>query len=75
MSYQTTVRGKWMFDGAKSLSDMIDRCLDQANQLQEMKKAGIQLQDEVADDYAFLTTDDPKVAKQFEMWKEEAEDE
>jgi hypothetical protein len=69
MSYETTVRGKWLFDGAKDIGDMIDRCLDMANDLQEMRKAGIKLVGEIEDDYAHLETDDKAVAKKFEMWE------
>ena len=70
MSYETTLRGKWMFDGAKDLGDMIDRCLDMANDLQEMRKAGVELAGEVEDDYAHLETVDKAVAKKFEMHEE-----
>lgn len=69
MSYETTVRGKWLFDGSKDLGDMIDRCLDMANDLQEMRKAGVELVGEVGDDYATLMTEDGEVAKKFEMWE------
>lgn len=69
MSYETTVRGKWMFDGAKDIGDMIDRCLDMANDLQEMRKTGVELIGEVEDDYAMLMTEDEEVAKRFEMWE------
>jgi len=69
MSYETTVRGKWLFDGSKDMGDMIDRCLDMANDLQEMRKAGVELAGVVEDDYAMLVTEDSEVAKRFEMWE------
>lgn len=75
MRYETIMRGKWMFDGSKSLLDMIDRCWDMANELQEMHKAGVKLTGEVGDDYAFLETEDGEVAKKFGMEKAEDEDE
>lgn len=67
MRYETIVRGKWMFDGCKDLSEMVDACLDMANELASMKKAGIKLVGEVGDDYAFLETENEKVAKEFGM--------
>lgn len=59
-----------MFDGSKSLLDMIDKCWDMANELQEMHKAGVKLTGEVEDDYAFLETENGEVAKKFGMHEE-----
>lgn len=70
MIYETLIRGKGLFDGSKTLLDMVDKCWDMADQLKEMHKAGIELTGEVEDDYAFLETEDGEVAKKFGMENE-----
>ena len=59
------MRGKFVYDGAKSIDDMVDSLVDEINLLRKMKAAGISLREEVEDDYAFLTTNDPEVAREF----------
>jgi phage I-like protein len=67
MTYETIIRGKGLFDGCSTMSSMIDACLDLANELSSMKKKGVELDHEIEDDYAFLTTDSEEVAKEFGM--------
>lgn len=65
ITYTGIVRGKFLFDGDTTIEGMIDSLLEQLGDLKAMKEAGIRLSDEVDDDHAFLTTDDPEVAKRF----------
>lgn len=48
------VRGKWLFDGAQSIDDMIDRLLDEVERLRRFKRAGYRLVGEVRDDHGAL---------------------
>jgi len=80
--YVTTWRNKWLTSEAKSLEDMIDRLRSAADQLEQMRKDGVVLDDDggVGDDYARLVTTDPKVAEkygmvdEFEYWSGDEED-
>jgi hypothetical protein len=58
-------RAKWTADGAKSVAEIASKLRAEADHLDEMAKAGVELQTEVADDYAFLETADPSVAERF----------
>lgn len=48
------LRGKWMFDGAKTLEEVITRLEEQIDTIKELKKDGWELIGPVEDDYGFL---------------------
>lgn len=50
----TIVRGKWMFDGCKTIAEMVEALKRQITFLEEMKKDGWEVRAEIDDDYAFL---------------------
>ena len=50
----TIIRGKWMFDGCKTIEEMIDALNGQITLLEQLKKDGWELCDTVHDDYAYL---------------------
>lgn len=50
----TIVRGKWMFDGCKTIAEMVEALKRQITFLEGMKKEGWEVRDEIDDDYAFL---------------------
>ena len=63
-------RNKFLTTEATSIKEMAKILRESADQLDAMAKAGVVLSDNfgnVGDDYAYLETDDPEVAKQFEM--------
>ncbi len=64
-SFTGIVRGKFIFDGAKSIDDMVDSLVEEINILRKMKAAGIWVKEEVDQDHAHLVTDDPEVAREF----------
>lgn len=65
MTFTGIIHGKWLYDGSKSIDEMIAALNEQLEELQAMKEAGVTLSDEADNDYAFLTTDDPDAAKRF----------
>ena len=70
--YETHWRYKWLTSNSKSIDDMIESLRAAADALDEMRKAGVTLEDNdgVGDDYATLVTTDPEVAKRFGMEEE-----
>jgi len=70
--YETLWRNKWLTSEAKTIDDMIASLRAAADDLDEMRKAGVTLEDNggVGDDYATLVTTDPEVAKKFRMEEE-----
>jgi hypothetical protein len=50
----TIVRGKWMFDGCKSIAEMVEALKKQITFLEGMKADGWEVREEIDDDYAFL---------------------
>lgn len=54
----TILRGKWIFDGSKSIDDMIEKLRKEIELLEELKKEGYYVCDTVDDDYAFLRKND-----------------
>jgi hypothetical protein len=70
--YVTVWRNKWLTADAKSIDDMISSIRNASNQLEEMRKDGVTLEDQgsIGDDYAHLFTNDPEVAKKYEMVEE-----
>ncbi len=81
--YVTTWRNKWLAAEAKSIEDMISMLRAAADQLDQMRKDGVVLDDDGAagDDYAHLVTMDAKVAEKYglvdetEYWGIDDEDE
>ncbi|NQT36586.1 MAG: nucleotidyltransferase family protein [Planctomycetes bacterium] len=81
--YVTTWRNKWLAAEAKSIEDMISMLRAAADQLDQMRKDGVVLDDNgaVGDDYAHLVTMDAKVAEKYglvdetEYWGVDDEDE
>jgi hypothetical protein len=76
-------RNKILTMAARSLEEMISSLEDALAALQAMRAGGVTLdpQSATADDYAYLVTTDPEVAKKYDMHDEadfldeEAEDE
>ena len=75
VTYETVVRGKWMFDGCKTVGEMAERAEKFAAGLREMAADGVTLRGEVEDDYAFLITQDEAAATKHEMQPEGADEE
>ena len=47
-------RGKWIYDGCKTILEMIERLKSSIESLEELHKDGWKVSDEVQDDYATL---------------------
>ena len=45
------LRAKWIFDGAKTLDEVIDKLKNQIEYITQLKESGWELIDEVKDDY------------------------
>jgi hypothetical protein len=66
--FGTLWRNKWLTSNAKTIEDMIASLRAAAAELEEMRRDGVTLDpDGVADDYAYLVTSDPEVAKKYDM--------
>lgn len=65
--YVTTWRNKWLTAEARSIQDMIDQLRAAADQLEQMQRDGVSLEDDggVGDDYAHLVSTDPKIAEKY----------
>ncbi len=50
----TILRGKWIYDGSKTIDDMVECLRREIRLLSDLKNDGWRLKDEVSDDYAFL---------------------
>ena len=70
--YVTTWRNKWLTAEAKSIEDMIRMLRSAADQLEQMRKDGVVLDDDggIGDDYAHLMTMDPRAAEKYGMVEE-----
>lgn len=67
-TYETVIRGKWIYGEAKSFDEMIQSLQSTIKYLEQLRDAGCELNSEGApDDYFFVTTEDKKVAKEFGM--------
>lgn len=67
-------RNKFLTTEATSIGEMAKILREASENLEAMEKAGVTLEDGgVEDDYAFLVTEDAKVAKNFGMEREEVE--
>jgi hypothetical protein len=67
--YVTTWRNKRLTAEAKTIQDMINMLRAAADQLDQMRKDGVVLEDQggIGDDCAYLVTTDPKVAEKYGM--------
>jgi hypothetical protein len=70
--YEMLWRNNWLTSEAKTIEEMIEALRAAADRLDEMRKAGVTLEDNggVGDDYATLVTTDPNVATKFGMDEE-----
>ncbi len=70
--YVTIWRNKWLTAEAKSIDDMNRLLRSAAEQLEQMQKDGVVLEDNggAGDDYALLVTTDPKVAEKYGLVEE-----
>jgi hypothetical protein len=73
--YESIFRAKWTVDGAVTIVGMISALEAQIKYLRKLDAAGCTLRGKVEDDYAFIETNDPKVAKKFQFWEVEQEGE
>lgn len=48
------IRAKWMFDGAKTIDECIEKCLKYIEYLKDLKYEGWELESEVNDDYGHI---------------------
>lgn len=49
-----TIRAKWLFEGAETLSEAAQMLRAEADRLVELERDGWQLQDPVSDDYGLI---------------------
>jgi hypothetical protein len=63
--YETIWRAKWTVDGATTVGKMVTKLVEAGQYLLELEAAGVTVDHEVEDDYAYLLTDDPVVAERF----------
>ena len=70
--YVTLWRNKWLTAEAESLEDMIEGLQSAADTLRSMLADGVTLDPEggTSDDYAYLVTTDPVIAKKYDMHDE-----
>jgi hypothetical protein len=70
--YETLWRNKCLTSEAKTIDEKIEPLGSAADRLDEMRKAGVILDDSsgIADDYATLVTTDPNVASKFGIEEE-----
>lgn len=70
--YVTTWRNKCLTSEAKTIDEMVMSLRRAADTLDAMRRDGVSLEDDggIGDDYAHLVTDDPEVAKKYDMIEE-----
>ena len=67
-TYETLIRGKSMFDGCKTIKQMVERCGEMAAVLAKLDADKLRVyNNEVTDDYAVLVTTDEVTAKKYHM--------
>ncbi len=71
--YQDVYRAKWMYDGSTTIREMVERHHQRIAYLEALEKENVMLEQPVQDDYAFLITQDAKVAKRRKFERLEAE--
>lgn len=67
--FETTVRGKWMYEDCVTPAEMAQRADAAASGLRALAADGVWLKHPVSDDHALLFTDDAKIAKRHGMSK------
>lgn len=79
MTYKTFWRNKWLTADAQSIEDMIRLLRSAADELDEMRQAGVKLDPDggTENDYAVLVTEDKQAAERFGLvaWCDECGDE
>lgn len=66
MRYTTIWRNKFLTTDATSIQEMADTLSAASEELRKMQADGVQLdKDGIRDDYAFLWTTDPEIAKKY----------
>lgn len=73
--YRTTWRNKFLTTDAKTLKDMSLILQGAAQHLAAMVRDGVTLDGGAEDDYAQLVTDNPVIAKKYDMEEENWEEE
>ena len=70
--YVTLWRNKWLTAHAKTLDELIVAFRTAADELGAMRRDGVTLQEDggTEDDYAYLVTSDPEIAKKYDMHEE-----
>jgi hypothetical protein len=63
--YETIWRAKGTVDGATTVGEMVEKLVEAGQYLLELEAAGVTVDHEVTDDYAYLVTDDAAVAERF----------
>lgn len=71
MRYETTWRNKFLTIKAKSIQEMADMLEHASVLLRQMAADGIQLEGGAENDYACLTTYDPKIAEKWGILDDE----
>lgn len=66
--YELVWRNKWLTADAKTIQEMADMLEIASRGLAQMAEAGIELENpEPSDDYAWLVTNDKKIADEYQM--------
>lgn len=55
---EETIRGKWIMDGAVTLSEAARKLQDYSLELEHLERQGWQLQDPIEDDYGIISKDE-----------------
>lgn len=71
MRYETTWRNKFLTIKCKSIAEMVEKLEEAAATLRQMAADGIQLEGGAEDDYACLTTYDPRIAEKWGILDDE----
>lgn len=72
MRYETTWRNKFLTIKCKSIAEMVEKLEEAVATLRQMAADGIVLEGGAEDDYACLTTYDPKVAEKWGILDDES---
>jgi hypothetical protein len=69
MSYELIWRNKYLTANATSLDEMIQALQDAAEQLTTLRAKGVTLsaESDMAGDFAYLVTDDPAIANEYDF--------
>lgn len=70
-TYETTIRGKWIYGDAESFDSMIESLESEITMLKNMQSDGCELDNDGArDDYISVRTKDKKIAEKYGMEEE-----